>query len=126
MAVAAAIGALILTVLGFIGTVSMLIMNLRVTSSMAELRSGFTADVARVELSIANMRGTDISRVELSIATLRADLAKENSALYQTITANVGTVYMNRKESEAMHADNKNRLDRIDSRLESIEERLPV
>lgn len=111
MTAAASIGALILTLLGFVGTVSMLIMNLRVTLAMTKLEAAFLRDIGKVELSIANMR---------------AEFATEHSNLYQTISTNLGTMYMNRKESEAMHMDNKNRLDRIETRLITIEERLPV
>lgn len=101
---------LLLACLGMLSSVGMLVMNLRVTSAMSELKSGFTVDLSKVELQIAN---------------LRADFAKEQAEMYRQVTTNLSTMYMNRKESEQMHLANSQRLDRIDSELRSLNERMP-
>jgi hypothetical protein len=103
--------AIILAFLGAVGTVLMLIMNLRVSGAMHEMRSGFTIELGKVQLEMAKMR---------------ADFAIDHAGLYKSIMDNLGTAYVNRNESMAMHTSNTKRLELIESQLIRIEERLPA
>ena len=88
----------------------MLIMNLRVTVAMTELKAALQLELSGVGESIANMR---------------ADNAERSSAPYQSIMSTIGSDYAKAKETERMHGENRDHLTRIDSRLNVIEERLP-
>jgi hypothetical protein len=103
--------AIILAFLGAAGTVLMLIMNLRVNGSMSEMQARFTIELGKVQLEMAKMR---------------ADFAIDHAGLYKSIMDNLGSAYVNRNESLAMHTSNTKRLELIESQLIRIEERLPA
>jgi hypothetical protein len=96
---------LVLAFLGFLGTISMLVMNLRVTGAMAELRASFAGDLAALKVQIAHTRGEFVQDL----------FSKLREAGFITV-----------RESERMHDENKARLNSIEERLGRMEERLPV
>jgi len=120
--------AVVLAFLGFIGTTSMLIMNLKVSSALSELKGSFEKELAKVELRIESAR-SESSRgttgVQLELANLRTKLAEELSNMYNQVMRNMENTYMNRQTSITMHEANQKRLDLIERRLTSMEERLP-
>lgn len=95
----------VMAFLGFLGTVSMLIMNLRVTSAMSELKASFTADLSKVQLEVAHTRGEFVSEL----------FTKLREGGFITV-----------RESERMHEENRSRLGAIEERIGRMEERLPV
>ena len=99
--------AFVIGFLGFLGTLSMALLNVKVTASMALLKADFISELAKV-------------RVE--VVSLKSEFLKDNSRLYET----VANGFMNRRESEQMHSENKSRLDRIEQRIISMEERFPA
>lgn len=110
--------AIVLAFLGFVGTVSMLVMNLRVTNAMKDVK----LDIAQFRLiSLEKQSG-----LELQIASMRLEISKEQSSLYKSITDNIQGFYAGRQEVQNMHASNVARLESIETRLRNVEERMPV
>lgn len=121
--------AIVLAFLGFIGTTSMLIMNLRVTSAVNGLEAHFKTDLAKVELSIVNSRAAsqkDIGDLKLDLANMRTKLAEDTSSQYQRIMSNMESGFASKQISTEQHASNTKRLELIEGRLAGIEERLPA
>ena len=97
---------IVIAVLSFLGSVGMLVLNLSIKANIAASNLKLERDIAKVELQISN---------------LRAEFVKEISVLYQSIMTNANTQFMSRNESITMHAENKGRLDRIESKLNEID-----
>jgi hypothetical protein len=99
--------AFVIGFLGFLGTLSMALLNVKVTAAMALMKAEFVSELSKVRVEVVN---------------LKAEFLKDNSRLYETITNG----FMNRRESEQMHGENKSRLDRIEHKITSMEERFPA
>lgn len=112
--------ALTLAFLGFVGTVSMLVMNLKVTGSMATQAATFEMRFSQVELKIVSasaQAGHDYGQVQVELANLRTELAGDHARFLQSLQS----MFVNRDVSTTMHAANVDRLDKIDARLQRIE-----
>jgi hypothetical protein len=121
--------AIILAFLGFVGTTSMLIMNLRVTGAVKDLESHFLRDLSKVELSIeksSSQSKEQIAGLKLDLANMRTRLAEDTAAQYQRIMTNMEAGFASKQLALEQHASNTKRLDLIEGRLLGVEERLPV
>lgn len=121
--------ALVVGALGFIGTVGMLVMNLSIRTAMQTGDKHQSERANKIEGMISEARAEaakEASELKVEVANLRTKIAEEHSAMYQRIMDNMDKTYMNREASVSMHNANTKRLDLIESRLTSIEERLPV
>jgi len=117
----------IVTVVSLLGTIALLIMNLRVKSAVADAEAQFTAQVNKVHLEIANARAAvtqETAGVKLEIANLRAKFAEEGATMYQKIMENMENTFENRQVSQSMHAANSKRLDDFGRLLERMDEKI--
>lgn len=114
--------ALVLGVLGFLGTTGMLVMNLSIRSAMrsGDLKIEQAISVARSEAA------REAADLKVELANLRTKVAEGQAGMYEKIMENMSRTYMNREASQSMHEANSQRLDRIEGRLTAMEERLPV
>ena len=119
--------ALILAFFGFVGTTSMLVMNLQIRSSMQSQQVSFETKFSSVELKIENARlesSKEHSKVALEIANLRTKLAEDQGTLLAKVMTDMQNTFANRAAAETMHGANSQRLDGIDGRLEKLEEKI--
>lgn len=114
--------ALVLGALGFLGTTGTLIMNLSIRSAMraGDLKIEQAVSVSRAEAA------REAAELKVEMANLRTKVAEGQAGMYEKIMDNLQRTYMNRDVSQSMHAANTQRLDQIEKRLVSIEERLPA
>lgn len=121
--------ALVCAFLGFVGTVGMLIMNLSIRGAMQDGEKHQSERSAKIEGLISEARAgaaKDSSDLKVEVANLRTRIAEEHVAIYQRIMDSMDKTYMNREASVSMHQSNTKRLDMIEGRLATIEERLPA
>jgi hypothetical protein len=117
-----------------LGTLALLILNLRVNGSMSEARRYIEANKTEFAVQIGQLRTSleheisgarsqfqlDIKAVEVEIATLRGDLYKEHAGLYANIMDKSGDVFMGRETSLQMHAENSKRLDALTAEVREL------
>lgn len=121
--------AIILAFLGFVGTTSMLIMNLRVTGAVKDLEAHFMRDLSKVELSIIKSSSAakeDVGGLKLDLANMRTRLAEDASNQYSRIMSNMESGFASKQLALEQHTSNSKRLELIEGRLTGIEERLPA
>ena len=119
-----------LAVLGVIGpilSVLLLILNLKVSGAMAELK--ITVENSRVEFTtqLASTKSSvqaELKGVELQVANLRGDLYKEHAKIYEQVMDKSTAQYMNRDLSLEMHTTNLARFDKLDKRLDELTTRV--
>jgi hypothetical protein len=125
--------ALLLGLLGFLGTTGMLVMNLSIRSEMRagdlkiERAVNSEADKLSNAINLARSEAAkDNAELKVELANMRTKVAEGQVSMYQQIMDNMSRTYMNREASQSMHEANSKRLDGIDQRLTGIEERLPT
>jgi len=119
--------AVVLAFLGAVGTTSMLIMNLKVTTAVQMQKAETTQQFSRIELQIERARSEsnqEHSAVKLQLAELRTKIAEESNARLERMMRDVQNTYTDRRVSEQMHASNTQRFDEIIARMEKIEEKI--
>ena len=94
---------------GFLGTVALLILNLRVQAAMGEMRSAVTVDM---------------SRLELQMEKGRTEAAQDRAALYERIMETMAKTFVNRDASDAMHRENTRRWDDLKLEVASLHQRV--
>lgn len=124
---------IVVALFGFLGSTSMLVMNLSIRSSISSaMRSQETHQnerMSKIEVLISEAKSTatrEAAELKVDVANLRTKIAEANVTIYQQIMDSMDKMYANRQASELMHASNSKRLDMIETRLGSMEERLPV
>lgn len=100
---------LIIALGGFLGTIALVILNLRVNGAMSELRSAVTEDMKNIELQMAHMR---------------TEAAEDRSMLYEKIMETMAKTFVNRDASDAMHRENSRRLDDLKEDLENLSQKV--
>lgn len=83
---------------GFVGTVALLILNLKVQGAMAELR--------------------------LDVANGRTEAARDRAELYEKIMDTMRSTFVSREASDERHQANIKRLDSIDENLRTLSQRV--
>lgn len=99
----------IIAIGGFLGTIALLILNLRVGAAMSEMKSAVSADMGRLELQMAHMR---------------TEAAEDRSKLYEKIMETMAKTFVNRDASDAMHRENTNRMDHLKEQLAVLSQRV--
>jgi len=85
-------------ILSCLGTVALLILNLRVSGAMSELKTD--VQESRTEFTV------QISETKLSLEKMRGDFYQEHTKLYSQIMQAGTTTFMSRDLSLQMHAEN--------------------
>lgn len=135
--------ALILAFFGFIGTVSGVIIHLNVRGVV----QGMKTEVAKLEVKIEGAKAeakTFHGDVQLGLEQLKTKIAERDSERYKQLMSELRDTYADKGLSDQKHGENSKRLDTLsfgqdslrqeilalrqsmESRLTSIEERLPV
>jgi hypothetical protein len=107
---------LAITFLGFVGTIALLILNLKVQSSVDQMRAEFLTDLSKAELRIAK----DVSELELQVAQARIETLKEHAALREQIMGDV----VSKNESHVQHQANTERLATLEQNLKALVQRV--
>lgn len=94
---------------GFLGTLLLLILNLKVSAAINSLRVTVTFDMKNVEIQMAHMR---------------TEAAQDRANLYERIMENMTRTFVNRDASDAMHKANIQRLDSLEENLRMLSERV--
>jgi hypothetical protein len=102
--------------LSFIGTLALLILNLRVSGAMSDLK--IEVQATRTEFTV------QISDTKLSIEKLRGDFYQEQTKLYSQIMTTGSTTYMSRDLSLQMHAQNVKSLEDLGKRIDDLTTRV--
>lgn len=95
----------IIAIGGFMGTIALLVLNLRVNGAMGELRTEVTAEMGKLQVEMANMR---------------ADTANDRANAFERVTENMSRMYLSRETQLAMHEANGKRLDNIENELKLL------
>ena len=94
---------------GFIGTIALLVLNLRVQAAMGEMRSAVTVE---------------LTRVELQMERARTEAAQDRANLYERIMETMARTFVNRDASDAMHRENSRRLDDLKLDVANLNQRV--
>jgi hypothetical protein len=97
--------AIVIAATGGVGTLALLILNLKVQGSMNEIR-------------------LEISTVRLEVANFRTESVREHSALRIEVLNNINSNVMPRVEAEKMHDENRDWLERIEGDLKALTQRV--
>jgi hypothetical protein len=113
--------------LSFLVTLVLLILNLKVSGAMSELktdlqevRTEFSSELSAAKQSFQ----TELKSVELSVEKLRGDLYQEHAKLYGQVMDKSNTQYMNRELSLEMHTANMKRFEDIGKRIDDLTTRV--
>lgn len=98
----------IIAIGGFIGTIALLILNLKSQASMAEMKGIVASDMGKLALQMAQMR---------------TEAAQDRANLYEKIMDTMARTFVNRDASDAMHRENTRRLDDLKQNIEDLRER---
>lgn len=109
-----------LTAVSLLGTMAVLVLNLKVSAAIANLRSDTTATISSLKSDVAR----DLGHIELEVAKSRTDAANDRAAFEDKILTKMTNMFANRETSEIMHRSNTTRLEAIERRLETIDARL--
>ena len=99
----------IIAIGGFIGTIALLILNLRVQAAMNEMKAVVSTDMGRLELQMAHMR---------------TEAATDRASLYQQIMETMARTFVNRDASDAMHRENTRRMDELKEQIAVLSQRV--
>lgn len=99
----------IIAVGGFIGTIALLILNLKVQGSMSDMRGEVAVDMSRLQLEMAN---------------LRTESANDRANTYEKIMESMGRLYIPREVQNTQHQANIQRLDDLADQLKDLSARV--
>lgn len=99
----------IIAVGGFLGTILLLVLNLKVGWAMQAMKAEMAHDLGKIEIQVAN---------------LRTEAANNKADLYQRVMDNVGRMYAARETQETMHRANTQRLDSIEDDVKALAQKI--
>lgn len=102
----------IISIGGALGTIALMILNLRVQTAMAEMRTEFAKDMAGLQSELAQIR--------IDSANERAQAANDRASTYQSLMDSISRMYVPREAQAEMHRANLQRLEDLSHQVREL------